>query len=164
MSSIRSVILNKGVMIESNIKQVMSRKNIPCSGYAMMSQGVKREGVLIEVLNEYNYQEWKETATIILGLKGQWQHTTKEGEQGAKTVVDLKKPKPGYESWLEIMAMVDTHHRKLLKKFKDGAAAWENLEKLYDKAGGSSITMQLRELFQSRLGSKSIMVRDFAKG
>ncbi len=60
-------------------------------------------------------------------------------------------PVPGYVSWLEIMAIVDSSHKKLLKGLKCGERAWKTLEELYDTAGGSSTVSQLRELFQAKL-------------
>ena len=70
-------------MIES-FEQVMSLRNFEEKGYAMMVKTVKREGVMIELLDETNYQQWKETATIILGLQKQWVYTEKNSEDGTK--------------------------------------------------------------------------------
>ncbi len=115
------------------------------TGHALVA--VKREGVSFELLDRSNYQEWKESATIVLGLRKLW----KLGEDKEGNVIDGKGPVPGYGSWLEIMAIVDSSHKKLLKGLQCGEKAWNTLEELYDTAGGSSTVSQLRELFQAKL-------------
>ncbi len=118
---------------------------------------LKRDGIAIEALNGKNYAEWKETAAIILGLKKLWQFEEVKDKVGHAKTIDMKKPVDSKESWLEIMAMVDGNHRRILKDSNTGADACDILENLYDKVGGASTVVQLRELFQTKSNGGTVL-------
>ena len=97
----------------------------------------------ITKLNADNFGTWRTQMGVLLETINLWD-----------TV--LEKPKPGRDSWREIMLAVDESQVGTIETTKDGVKAWEALAAFHEKSGLANVLTVLRKFFTTKFEGGSL--------